>query len=362
LTIPSSLTAAGKWLLGSGIHERIGGVARYYRSDLGRNAAVSTEITGYAASALVYLTHVTGERAYLDRAIGIGHFLTREAWNPELRIYPFECAADRSGVEPLAYFFDCGIVARGLLALWRETRESEFLDNAVACGRSMARDFRAGGAEYHPILKLPAKQPIERDSRWSRSPGCYQLKSAMAWFELFEETGQQEFADWYEGVLESALATHASFLPGDPDEDRVMDRLHAYCYFLEGLLPVLNRPSCARAAAGGVARAAALLRQIAPRFERSDVNAQILRFRIVADAAGVLPLDRLLAQEEADSLARFQGRSFDLRVNGGFYFGRRGSEMMPYVNPVSTAFGLQALAMWHAHRAGEPAISRQMLI
>ena len=51
----SSLSRAGRWFLESGIQDDSGGVARYYRSDVGRNAGVSTEITGYAVSALVYL-------------------------------------------------------------------------------------------------------------------------------------------------------------------------------------------------------------------------------------------------------------------------------------------------------------------
>jgi hypothetical protein len=163
-------------------------------------------------------------------------------------------------------------------------------------------------------------------------------------------------------VLDTALAGHEDFLPGDPDPDRVMDRLHAYSYFLEGLIPVLDRRRCLAAAASGLKRAAALFRQIAPAFERSDVGAQLLRFRIYAESAGAFPVDRLAAEEEARCLPVFQAEHFDMRIKGGFYFGRKGREVLPYVNPVSTAFAAQALAMWHAHQAGQPAIARQMLI
>ena len=41
-----------------------------------------------------------------------------------------------------------------------------------------------------------------------------------------------------------------------------------------------------------------------------------------------------------------------LGVNDPSGAGRRGGEIMPYVNPVSTAFSLQALALWEQHRAG----------
>ena len=63
-----SLERAGGWFLESGIQEPNGGVARFYRADLGRNRAISTEITGYAASALMYLHSATGDPAYLARA------------------------------------------------------------------------------------------------------------------------------------------------------------------------------------------------------------------------------------------------------------------------------------------------------
>src|SRR5690348_415318 len=62
------ISRAGEWFLHSGIQEANGGVARYHRVDVGRNAAISTEITGYAASALVYLHSLTHDDRYLDRA------------------------------------------------------------------------------------------------------------------------------------------------------------------------------------------------------------------------------------------------------------------------------------------------------
>ncbi len=45
LILSAFLEHAGCWFLNSGIQEPDGGVARYYRSDAGRNAAVSNEIT-----------------------------------------------------------------------------------------------------------------------------------------------------------------------------------------------------------------------------------------------------------------------------------------------------------------------------
>ncbi len=337
---------AGAWFLNSGIQEPSGGVARYYQIELGSNAAVSTEITGYTASALLYLAARNGRVEYRDAALRAGRFLTRAAWQPAAAVYPFELPAKR------AYFFDSGIILRALAALWREAGDAEFRTAAIACGRSMAADF-AGGCVFHPVLALPSKEPLPYEDRWSRSPGCYQLKAALGWRELGDS------AVHYERVLGYSLREAAAFLRGRPD---VMDRLHAFCYFLEGLLPEAARPECRNALERGISEVAARLRRLRPEFERSDVWAQLLRLRIYAEALAGIPLDEAAAAEEAAAIPGFQAASDDPRIDGAFLFGRKNGRMLPYANPVSTAFCLQALALWRDRRAGRQAPGWQTLI
>jgi hypothetical protein len=347
--IDLSLDAAGRWFLQSGIQEANGGVARYYLSDLGKNKPVSTEITGYALSALLFLYQRTGDPAYLEAGLRAARFLTRIAWDARLGTFPFELPVN--GASAPAYFFDCGIIVRGLLYAWRITKDIEFRDAAIAGGRAMLADFPSDHG-LNPILLLPEKRPRAWEPRWSTSPGCYQLKSAMAWHELFEVTGDQAFSRGYESALEAALENHPHFLPGDPDQHQVMDRLHPYTYFLEGLLPVIDRPDCAAAFRTGVDRAGRYLREIAPLFVRSDVYGQLLRVRLLGEALGALPLDESAAAHEAREAASFQIASDDPRVSGGFLFGRKQGADMPFANPVSTAFCLQALALWNDRSSG----------
>lgn len=353
----SFLQLAGSWLLRSGIQAPTGGVARYYRTDLARNAPVSTEITGYAASALLYLHARTGEARYREQALGAGHFLTRLAWDRELAVMPFEVGAP----DGQAYFFDSGIIARGLVALWRSSGEAEFLETAERCAESMARDF-AAGSEFHAILELPPKAAAARDRRWSRAPGCYQLKAGLAWREVAEATGRQEFRAHYDRLLAYALGEQASFLAGEPEGERVVDRLHAYCYFLEGLLPCAGRPDCAVTLRQGLERAAELRDSATGLLERSDVYAQLLRLRLFAAALGAVPLDRKAAEREAAVILEFQASGSDPRIAGGMYFGRRGTQMLPYVNPASTVFSMQAMEMWRLWCAGEFKADWQTLI
>jgi len=345
------VSRAGDWFLRSGIQEPSGGVARYYRADLQRNNPISTEITGYTASTFAYLYSLTGDPRYLDRAQSTTRFLAATAWDAASCVLPFE-------LHPPAftYFFDCGIVVRGLLSVWRATGTPEFLAVAALLGDSMSRDFAAASAEYHPILTLPEKRPLPRDpARWSQSPGCYQLKAALAWWDLAGATGDDAFRRLYQTLVPAATQDAAAFLPGHPIRARVMDRLHAYLYFLEALLPCAAQPDCAALMCQGIARVAALLREIAPEFARSDVYAQLLRLRVLA--AEIVPVDRAAGNHEAECLAAFQAESDDPRIDGGFHFGRAGGMFLPYINPVSTAFALQALALWN----GATADPRQLI-
>jgi uncharacterized protein YyaL (SSP411 family) len=336
---------AGQWLLESGIREADGGVARYHFLDRRQNAKVSTEITGYAVSAFSYLHHLTKEQRYLDAAVLSSRFLCDKAWDDHSSTMPFEIPDE--GQQGYAYFFDLGIIVRGLLSAWRITGDTSFLGRAQETGLSMAYDFMAEEG-MHPILTLPDKQPLDYDAkRWSRSPGCYQLKSALAWKDLAEATGQPALRQPYERMLEYSLATHESFLPGHEDPAKVMDRLHAYSYFLEAILPVCDRPAVQQALRYGIPKVSALLREIRPTFERSDVNAQLLRVRLWADRFGVVPLDEKEAADEARSIAEFSRED-----DGAYLFGRveNGKELLPFTNPVSASFCLQALAMWEGDR------------
>jgi len=342
---------AGRWFLGSGIQEPSGGVARFYLADARKNKPVSTEITGYTASALAFLYSITGDSRFLDRARRTAFFLADCAWDSTLGIFPYEHPSPSAVSRHLAFFFDSGIIVRGLLAVWRITKEQRLLDAAVKAARGMLADFHSG-SDLHPILVLPEKTPLERDSHWSRSPGCYQAKSALAWREVAEISGETALRDAYLETISGALRGYRDFLPGTPERLRVMDRLHAASYFLEALSPLLGRAECAEAYRFTMQSVSEYMRELAPEFARSDVYAQLLRARVYA--SGTIPVDLAAAREEAAALAGFQAASPDPHLDGGFWFGRRGDVTIPHVNPVSTAFAAQALEAWRAFEGGEP--------
>ncbi|MFM2125678.1 MAG: hypothetical protein RL328_2129 [Acidobacteriota bacterium] len=332
---------AGAWFLKSGIQEPGGGVARYYRAAVHANLPVSSEITGYAASALAYLHSRTGDQAYLDAAVRAADFLTDTAWDSDSHTFPFEPGSDR------AYFFDLGIIARGLMAVYRATGDERYQARARDAALSLGLDF-LGEGYFCPVISVPMKEPLPQEPRWSRQPGCYQLKSALIWRQM-----QDEHADrMFHVSLAMALATHESFLPGEANQEKVMDRLHAYSYFLEALLAATEHEEVRSALTWGLDWAGGLLREIAPVFERSDVSAQLLRVRLMAHHLGAVPLNTAAAAEEAERAASFQATSDDGRLDGGFWFGRNESGVLPFSNPVSTAFCVQALTLWDDHQRG----------
>ncbi|MEQ1948067.1 MAG: hypothetical protein ABL995_12810 [Bryobacteraceae bacterium] len=348
------------WLLRSGVQEANGGVARYYLSDKARNLPVSTEITGYYVSGLVHLRKyacVVGASPEADDAVlTSARYLTRQAWDEATSTMPFEEGSN------LTYFFDTGIIVRGLLAAWEATNDDEYAQRAKDAALSLAFDFLGDGG-FHPIVTLPDKQPLEYDyKRWSRSPGCYQLKSAMAWKNIGDAFSDEHGMRMFEQALEIALDGHEYFLPGVDEPERVMDRLHAYSYFLEALLSVGDRKECREALETGIERVGFHLREIGPTFERSDVCAQLLRVRLAAHHLHGIALDEAAAADEATRAASYQAKSDDVRVDGGFWFGKKGSQMLPFVNPVSTVFCMQALGLWEDHKAGKFAFAVKDLI
>lgn len=350
-----SLARAGRWFLDSGIQEPSGGFSRFYRSEIQKNLPVSTEISGYAAKALVFLYRTTKNAEYLDAARRTAGFLTDQAWDPGLRLFPYEYPSPTAESRHLAYFFDSGIIIRSLIALWQETREDRLIEISTEAARGMSAFWT--GRDYHAILSLPDKLPLPRTAQWSTAPGCYQTKSALAWWELAEITGDERLRQDYLNLIESGIHTYRGFLAGANERLKIMDRLHAYSYFLEALSPLLDRADCLETYRNVLAEAARYLRELAPEFARSDVYAQILRARV--RASHVIPLDRNAAREEADALAGFQTESEDPRTNGGFLFGRRNGAPSPHVNPVSTTFAIQALEMWRAFEAGDSAACLQ---
>ncbi len=342
--------SVGRWMLRSGIQHENGGVARYFLSDVKRNKQSSTVITGYCAAGFMLLYERTADTRYLDAAVKAAYYLIDRTWDPQSCSMAFE--AEEKG-QKHGYFFDTGIAVRGLLAVWRKTEQKTCLAAAINCADFMAGHF-FDGLDYRPIITLPDKKPVDYEyRRWSQSPGCYQLKASLAWLEISEITGEKRYVKLYRDFLQRCLETEASFLPGSDDDGWIMDRLHAYSFFLEGLLPKIDDSMCRHVFREGLERLNAYARKIPPKFVRSDVLAQLLRLHLFADHAGILPLNAAAIEADAVQIREFQSENNDSALNGGFWFGKKLGKMEPFMNPVSTILCYQALDTWERYQAGD---------
>jgi hypothetical protein len=111
------LDTAGRWFLESGIQQGNGGVSRYYRRDLCTHARISSEITGYAVSALIYL-YQRLEKASISSPRPAQRVSDSERRGPQVRAFPFEFDLMESTASARV-FFDTGIIVRGLPAASR---------------------------------------------------------------------------------------------------------------------------------------------------------------------------------------------------------------------------------------------------
>jgi hypothetical protein len=170
---------------------------------------------------------------------------------------------------------------------------------------------------------------------------------------LSDATGNREFNTSTELMLSWCLKTHEGFVRGDDNPENVMGQLHAYCYFLEGLLPVASEDmKASNALHRGVLEVENRMREVASNYQRCDVLAQLLRLRLYADRIGIMELDSGEAEKEALLIEQFQHQSTDPKVDGGFAFARHNGQLTPHVNPATTAVAMQALAMWEQAEDG----------
>jgi len=121
-------------------------------------------------------------------------------------------------VEPLSFFFDSGIIVRGLLSIWRATRHALYLDTASEmCLGNGETLWQTRTTTFIPVLCLPDKAPLDPGSPLVAKSGLLSTESRLGMHELYEITGAQEQEQLYRRMLAYSLRAHEQFLPGDPD-------------------------------------------------------------------------------------------------------------------------------------------------
>ena len=276
-----------------------------------------------------------------------GGFLLRHAFDMSRELFPLRVSRNQQPEARLAFFLDCSIVVRALVHLWSATNDQAYLECAERCGLALHSRMATVDGAFFPIYDLEADRAYAETGSWSVEMEVPQLKAGLALLELHKATGLGEFEHDAAALRKWCLKRHESFLPGEVDDAKVIDRLHAYCYFLEGLLPsVALDADSGRVLQFGVLRVENFLDEFGADFQRCDVMAQILRLRLYADKFGLMELDYKRAEEEAAAVAECQIQSADPKTDGGFTLTRRRGKCEPSLDTTATVFALQALEMW----------------
>ena len=348
----SCIHSAWSWLSRSGIQNESGGVARFYSADVQEYRDISTQSTAFLISTFLRLGDHSRDFAPQE-ALRAGGFLLDRAFHRSKELFAHEVYDEGRSPSARAYFFDCSIIIRSLVDLWRATEEAAYLECAERCGFALQNLMSRMDGSFFPVYDFSRDQAIDDGETWSTQPEVYQLKASLALQGLTDATGLPEFVAMSETLRRWCLKRHESFVPDFGDSEERMSRLHAYCYFLEGLLQEAGQDTdCSRTLQWGILCVENLVEEIGPAFQRSDVLAQLLRLRFYADTFGVMEIDHAAAESAVAALTEFQQQSSDPRVDGGFAFARRDGEIVRHINPVSTVLAVQALTMWESAEQG----------
>ncbi len=348
----ASIHAGLRWLTRSGIQDESGGLAGSYRAPAGQYEGVLTTATGFFISGLLRCAEYPPENPP-KQAMAAGRVLIEKAYDTETELFVSDFDSAGNNPRKWAYFLDCLIAIRALIDLWKATKDSAYIGCAEKCGIGIKRNLSRMDGSFFPVHDLARDMPYEADEPWSLQSAVHHLKALPVFLELTEATGLYEFKAMGEDLLQWTLKRHESFLEPDSDSERLMSRLHGYCYFLEGLLPEAGRdPDCSRALQYGLLEIENISQEIGHDYHRCDVIAQLLRLRLYADRLGIMELDFQQAENEAAAIEELQVQSADPKIDGGFAFALKASTPVQHYNPATTVLAIQALQMWEQAAAG----------
>jgi len=327
-------------------------LARHYSAREHKYEALSTAATGFFISGLLRCAEYP-QQSPPKQVIAAGRVLVEKAFHRDAELFISDFGSAENHPRKWAYFFDCLIAIRALIDLSKATKDSLYRECAQKCGIGIKRNLSRMDGSFFPVHDIDRDMPYEADEPWSLQTAVYHLKALPIFLELTEATGLYEFKAMGDDLLRWTLKRHESFLEADPDSERLMSRLHGYCYFLEGLLPEAGLdPDSSRALQFGLLEIENISQEIGHEYHRCDVVAQLLRLRLYADRLGIMELDYQQAENEAAAIQQLQVHSADPKLDGGFAFALKAASPVHYYNPATAVLAIQALKMWEQASAG----------
>ncbi len=360
LAIKDRISYIEKWLLHSGIQAKEGGFYAWEDTENGSYSFLYPEITGYAIILLCFLYTITKDDIYISRAKSAARWIINEAAHPASSIltrkYIMDAVEHYSFERGNIYAFDCGMVAFGLLKLYRITDQIEYLNTAKGIIDFLINNMLKENGLIYPIYDSKNNKVLENNKRWSRQSGSFHCKLSFCLCELADI----EKNDYYKNLAANLISSSVKhfykgrrFITNISDES---SHFHPYCYTIEGIIYYsykLGDNKYRKAAEdafdwilkfqesnGGIPTGVFEdgRRKIA--HQRSDIQAQVLRLHHLlknVNYAVNFDKDKLLSR-----LLQFQ--NLDQGYKGGFFFGTdEDGTYKKHSNFWCSIFALQAL-------------------
>ncbi|MGD2279011.1 MAG: glycoside hydrolase family 76 protein [Candidatus Omnitrophota bacterium] len=365
------IESAKGWILYSGIQNseelNAGGFNSWFDMDGDSYPYLYSEITGYGITTLLYLGRRFGDEECLERAVSAAEWLMSSAAHScggvktrryndrmaESDLYSFE--------SEVIYAFDNGMVLYGMANLYKQTKESKYLEFAVGIADFLIGEMITPEGLFFASLNAKTGDREDSPRKWSSQSGSYHAKIALGLVDLFDITKNERYKNAVLKLCRRCMDFQdgpGRFVTSRADNST---HLHPHSYSAEGLLYAGIYfgedefiESAHRAVKwaldnqcpdGGVPKKFNGEKFIP--YYRSDVLAQVLRLGVVLSDIGKLGekyLPRLEMLRDKLLAYQFSGKG---RQAGGFYYGTALDGLArDHINSWCTMFAAQALVMY----------------
>jgi len=360
--ILSEIDNSLNWLRTSGIQnqsgEHIGAFNSWYDLENGKYEYAYTEITGYGISTLLFLYKIRQEVAHLEWAKIAAEWILKKACHKSggvlTRFFYRDPLFMGSFDTQTIFSFDCGMVLKGLVALYFETKDERLLNFSTNLATFLIQNLQKKDGSFFAVYGGGNGTLIDDGDKWSTQSGCYHAKISIGLINLYKATKDDQYLDAAKNICDYSLRNQQDdgrFITHQETGDTLF---HAHCYAAEGLyvagklLENEDYISSSKEATiyllgkqkenGGIPSYFKAGRII--QHERSDILGQMLRL-------AVLHLDHI----NEDAVIKLINRTNAFKVcqgdqAGGYLYGRdEYGKNYNHINSWSTMFILQGLIL-----------------
>ncbi len=221
------------WLNNSGIQSAGGGFYAWHDEEKGKYSFLYPQVTGYAIQLFTRLYGLDNKVIYLAKAIKAGDWLL--SIQKENGLFPCKYYDDSEAEQQdnSFYVFDAGMIACGLIDLYKVTSKDKYLKAATKtmelCLQLQNEDgaFKAG---------LIADEQTLDNQHWFQTSACHHIKMILPLLRMYKVTGDKKYLDSARRLLRwgcSLQLPDGRFAVFAGSNDTYT---HAHCYALEGIV------------------------------------------------------------------------------------------------------------------------------